>query len=1259
MLKSLLSINEQARLKAVSGLDRPLAAAPEPDAALNSLVEAAALVCGTPISLVTLVGEDKQWFKAQVGLNGVHETSRKVSFCAHAILQDQVFEITDAQRDARFAANALVTGAPGIRFYAGAPLTMRDGQKVGALCVIDTQPRQLTDDQRRILLELSQVASHILETNRAASYHSMVATEWKTLNHLAPFGLYAANAEGQFTHVNPKWLEIYGLTEAQSLGHGWSRGLHPEDRVRVGRSWRDIVTTGAIFDQEFRVVRAEGEVRTVRSVARRVTGDDGTVVGLVGSAEDVTQARDQARLLDERRERLNLIVEATGVATAEWNMQTGEMRLSPEWAALTGHDLHELQKPTRQVVSEIVHPDDRDRVLQAVAPGNLTSSGSFEIEYRKQHKLGYWIWVFSRSKLVTRTADGKPEWFFSSQFDVTERKKADERLRQSERLLSKTGEVAGVGGWELDLETMALAWTAETRRIHGVSPDYVPDLATAIDFYAPTSRPVITSAVEIAIASGTAYDVELQLVRTDGSAIWVRAVGSVETMDGKPRRLYGAFQDISDRVARQHELVSEHQRRVLAAESSGIGVWELDLNTGKWIWDRQMFRLYGCFADFPLPDANDVWLQSLLPQDRALFSAEVAASVEGNRRFELEFLITWPDGSIRHLRSLAHVVADPKSESRILLGVNWDVTVLRKLAAELTEQHEWMRVTLRSIGDAVITADAQGMVTWLNPVAELMTGWSLKDATGRPTKQVFHILNEVTLAPAQNPLETALNERRVVTLGAGTILISRTGQQYAIEDSAAPIRDDNNHIQGVVMVFHDVTAERRHKSEVAYRATHDPLTGISNRSEFEIRLRQVQLQAQAGDGVHSLLYVDLDHFKLINDSCGHPAGDQVLQQVAKILADSVGPRDVLARVGGDEFAIILAYSPIERAVQIGQQICERMEVYRYVHEDRRFRLGASIGVVAIDDRPTTSDIIIQAADSACLLAKKTGRNRVHLWQELEPSLTHQRDVIGWAARLEHALDTNQFKLFVQEIRPLDSGVSGRHGEILLRIQEPDGTYILPGQFLPAAERFNLVGQIDRWVLRETVRTLQHNPAMADIRSISLNISGQSLADRAFHRYALATLALAGPDFCHRLVVEITETSAVENLAGASVFIEQLHAIGVRVALDDFGAGTASFGYLRALKVDCLKIDGQFVQGLVSDPLSQVTVRCFTEVAQVLGIPIVAEYVDHPEILKTLKTMGVTFAQGYLIAVPVPILDFLLAGSLVHPADQSRPGMDWG
>ena len=571
-----------------------------------------------------------------------------------------------------------------------------------------------------------------------------------------------------------------------------------------------------------------------------------------------------------------------------------------------------------------------------------------------------------------------------------------------------------------------------------------------------------------------------------------------------------------------------------------------------------------------------------------------------------------------------------------LMGAFQDVTALRTVTAKLAEQLELMRVTLQSIGDAVITTDASSTVTWLNPVAERMTGWLSAEAKGRPVSQVFHIVNEETRAPAENPVAACLQQGKVAGLASHTLLISRAGAEFGIEDSASPIRNERGELLGVVLVFHDVTEQRRLSGEMSYRATHDALTGLVNRAEFEARLRRTLNKAHEDRSEHALLFIDLDQFKLVNDACGHSVGDQLLQQVSKLLSETVRARDTLARLGGDEFAVILEHCSADQAKRVAQQICERMDDFRFMHDERRFRIGASIGLVPLDNRWGSTAAVIQAADTSCYAAKEAGRNRVHAWYDTDQAMRARHGEMQWAARLEQALDENRFALYAQRIHALDQQTHGLHAEVLLRMIDSDGSVVQPAAFLPAAERFHFASRIDRWVLRHSIDTLQSLSDLATVDTLCVNLSGQSIGDRAFHRQAIDTLTDAGAEVCQRLCLEITETAAVTNMADANVFIGQVRALGVRIALDDFGAGASSFGYLKNLTVDLIKIDGQFIRDLIDDPLDDAAVRCFVDVARVVGVKTVAEFVDRPEVLDRVRGIGIDFAQGYLLHRPEPI-----------------------
>ncbi len=1116
-------MDEAARLHALRDLD-VLDSAPERE--FDALVTAAALVCDVPISLVSLIDCDRQWLKASVGLPGVAETPRDIAFCHHTVQGDGILEVSDATLDSRFANNVLVSDAPHIRFYAGAPLRLSNGANVGTLCVIDRIPRRLTDAQRAILSQLATAAAKALESRQSARAFLASESRFRALSEGSPLGVFATDADGLCTYTNSRWQAIYGLSAEHALGSGWSQTLHPDDRAAVFAEWQRTAITRSDFDLEFRVQHEGGTVRHVRSRSRPAIDECGAVTGYVGSVEDVT-----------------------------------------------------------------------DRALQ------------------------------------------------------------EERLRKNEALLNRTGALADVGGWELDLRTGELEWSEQTRQIHGVPADYRPQLDQAISFYAPEARPLIQAAVERSMSTGEGWDLELPFLQASGNRIWVRAVGCAERVDGKPTRLLGAFQNITQRIEQRVALETARDRMALATESGGIGVWDFDVRSGTLMWDARMYRLYGLT---PNTDTNayGLWQCHLHPDDRAETERALFDAVQTGEDFRGEFRIIWNDGSIHHLRAAARITRDNTGAAIRMVGVNWDVSSIRQLAHALSEQHELLRVTLQSIGDAVITTNDAGKVTWLNPVAERMTGWYGEDATGRPVTDVFQIMHAATREAAENPVAACLRENATQSLAHHIILVSRDGAEYGIEDSAAPIRNASGDVLGVVLVFRDVTEQRRLSGEMRHRATHDALTGLVNRAEFETRLQRTLRAAHEQHTAHAMLFIDLDQFKLVNDSCGHSVGDQLLQQVAKLLAGVVRARDTVARLGGDEFGIILADCTAEQAQRVAQQICEQMDDFRFVYGDRRFRIGTSIGLVILDGRWATPAAAMQAADTSCYAAKEAGRNRVHVWYETDQIMRARHGEIEWATRIEHALDENRFILHAQRIDPLRPGCSELHAEVLIRLQEQNGQLTQPGAFLQAAERFHLATRVDRWVLQHVLQTLTAMPDVSRVGMLCINVSGQSIGDRTFHRHAISALSAAGPAICERICLEITETAAVTNMADAAEFITQVRALGVRIALDDFGAGASSFGYLKTLKVDLIKIDGQFIKDLLVDPLDDATVRCFVDVARVVGVKTVAEFVDHADVLERVRELGIDFAQGFYLHRPEPLETVLervirKPPALIHVRDAAK------
>ncbi|MFM2058648.1 MAG: hypothetical protein RLY71_3033 [Pseudomonadota bacterium] len=605
-----------------------------------------------------------------------------------------------------------------------------------------------------------------------------------------------------------------------------------------------------------------------------------------------------------------------------------------------------------------------------------------------------------------------------------------------------------------------------------------------------------------------------------------------------------------------------------------------------------------------------------------------------------------PNGEIRWVSWSNGVLRDDDGVTPLLHSVGRDVTELvlaqqaqAELARELAEQHERLRVTLHSIGDAVISTDCASLITYMNPVAERLTGWPLAEARERPLEQVFRIVNEASRQPVNNPVQRCLAENRIIGLANHCVLIGRDGSEYGIEDSAAPICRTDGQVIGVVLVFHDVTEQRQLVSEIRHRASHDALTGLVNRTEFEQRLLRALTNAHEHDSQHALLYIDLDQFKPVNDACGHAAGDRLLRQISAMLQQGVRSRDTLARLGGDEFGLILEHCSLEQAERIAHEVRERVEQYRYVHDGRQFRIGASIGLVAVTASWRNTTALLQAADSACYAAKEAGRNRVHVWFDADQGATQLRQAndTQWLPRLQRALDDNRFVLYGQRIEPLGAVASGRlHCEVLLRLRDAQGALLLPEVFMAPAERLHVAARIDLWVVRQVLTLLESvGAALHDPGMLSVNLSAASISDQACH-VALGQLLAAQPGASRCLCFEITESVATTHLAETQAFIETMQPHGVRFAIDGFGRGVSLFGALKRLPVHYLKIDGEFVRDLVNEPVDQAMVRCIHEVAHALGWQTIAEFVDRAEVHEALGRIGIDHVQGFLLHQPVPL-----------------------
>jgi diguanylate cyclase (GGDEF)-like protein/PAS domain S-box-containing protein len=554
----------------------------------------------------------------------------------------------------------------------------------------------------------------------------------------------------------------------------------------------------------------------------------------------------------------------------------------------------------------------------------------------------------------------------------------------------------------------------------------------------------------------------------------------------------------------------------------------------------------------------------------------------------------------------------------------------------LFEEKERLRVTLSCIGDAVITTDVAGKVTYLNPVAETMTGWSAQEAFGLPLPEVFQIVNAQTNEPVSNPVEKVLRDKEKTSLTPHTLLVQREGKTFPIEDSAAPIQDQHGEIMGAVLVFHDVTHAQKMALEMTYQATHDALTGLINRREFERRLEHALQTGKQDKKEHSLLYLDLDQFKVVNDTCGHTAGDELLKQLTGVLQAKLRSGDTLARLGGDEFGVLLESCPTGPALRIADLLRQTVHEFRFTWDGKIFPLGASIGLVTFSDGEETLSDILRMADAVCFLAKDNGRNRVQVYTAEDKSLAKRRGEMGWVGRIQKALEEQRFVLYTQKILQLsNNSESGEHYEVLLRMKDEDGILVPPMAFIPAAERYGLMPELDRWVIATSfAQYAGRHPEGSSLGTCSINLSGTSICDESLYEFLVEQFDLhkvppAGICF------EITETSAIANLIQANILIGKLKDLGCRLSLDDFGSGMSSFSYLKHLPVDYLKIDGGFIKDMINDPIDRAMVEAINNIGHVMKIETIAEFVENDSTLEALRGIGVDFAQGYGIERPRP------------------------
>jgi len=574
-----------------------------------------------------------------------------------------------------------------------------------------------------------------------------------------------------------------------------------------------------------------------------------------------------------------------------------------------------------------------------------------------------------------------------------------------------------------------------------------------------------------------------------------------------------------------------------------------------------------------------------------------------------------------------------------------DISKRKKTEEKLRANEKKYRTLFENMAQGVFYQNADGILVDCNSAAIELFGLTADQFLGKSSSDPdWRVIREDgTVFPAEEhpSMEALRTGKPVKNVIVGLFNPQRKGFVWLIINATPQFKEGEEKPYQVFVTLQDITERKQAEHKLSYQAKHDALTGLINRYEFERRANRLIEDVRVNSSEHALCFMDLDQFKVINDTSGHIAGDELLRQLGRILHQSVRNRDTLVRLGGDEFAVLMEHCNLVQAKRVAQTILKNVNAFQMNWNGRIHRVGISIGLVQVTQQLTAdSSELMKQADTACYMAKELGRNRIHVYHHKDAALVQRRGEMQWVSRINQALELDRFLLYAQPIEQLDDS-PGIHFELLLRMQDETGAIITPGAFLPAAERYNLFELLDSWVIQRAFKLLSDNKNfLKKVDFISINLSGPSLSNPGFLEFIARQFNLTDIS-SSKICFEITETIAISNLEVATTFIQKFGELGCRFALDDFGSGLSSFGYLKNLPVDYLKIDGIFVRDIVNDPIDYAMVKSINEIAHVMGKKTIAEFVESTEIKDMLKSIGVDYVQGYRIGKPLLFEEYLL------------------
>ena len=1042
--------------------------------------------------------------------------------------------------------------------------------------------------------------------------------------------------------------ELFLAIDAKEIlsGEHWLTRVHPDDKQQIldkngqlisGRQQQIHFTYRLLNKQSGKWMWLSAHSRIYKYLA------NGQVRSIIGTCDIMSSEKHPLDELQKKSARIATAFEGTLDTTWDWDLNNDQVEISDSWK-----ELIELGPKDRQLTSHLwmqrVHPDDRENTLTALFKALRNNTDGISYEHRILFKDGLYHWALIRGHITERLANGRATRATGLLINIDRLKKQDQILKKQQQTINLGLYSTSSSLIEFDFKQQTFtisAYDLHAGEINLYTQQY--PLTQASEHIHPKDIEAFQQflqRIEFSDQDDTKNQARWRSKRQTGQYRWysINVHVTERATDGSPLAAIGIRQDIHDSYESEYQRLLEHQRESIAYQHSMHAVWEFHPQSEHVFFSNHFIdKLQPIGIDSPWDSSLNYCLHCIHPDDVARVKQQLKQQLQAaNAIIDLTYRFHTQKGEWIWIRAEGRVTEyDTKQQVSKVIGTLIDITDLKRSESELEKEKELAQTTLESINEAVITTDENGDICTLNHKAEQLLSTSQDQAKGLALSAICSLSEEDSNSGDYNPIALCLQGDLAFTLNK-LMLTNTSKNSFYVECSVSPLHSHDEAVVGCVLVVRDVSQSRKTTHEIEHRAQHDALTGIFNRHAFEAAL---EANTQTEYYQHSLCYIDLDQFKIVNDTCGHLAGDELLRQITHELSATIRQSDIFARLGGDEFGILMLNCNTERALKISHKIKQTVSDYTFHWQNKTFRLGASIGIAEIN-QDISASLALQHADTACFSAKDQGRNRIHVFSFDDATITTTQGHMSWVPRLHKALKEDHFELYVQAIRSLQTATSeDSHFEILLRLNDA-GKTTPPGAFLPAAERYNLSAQIDRWVISNTLHTLsayRQHTKISD--TFNINLSAASLSEPGF--FDFVSSSLLNSKLCpSQVCFEITETAAVTNLTAAHTLITELKKMGCQFALDDFGSGLSSFGYLKSFPVDYLKIDGAFVKDLIDDPIDAAMVKSINEIGQIMGKKTVAEFVENQAIADVLREMGVDYAQGYHFSVPSPFAEFL-------------------